>query len=225
MQGAEERSTVARVRHEIPRTPGVAARGATFAFCGMVAFAVAGCSLALPWRGRSPEPEPQIVEAPPEPEPGEGVHWRVGFVETLLARGEAHLGSGALPEAESAFEDALYWIEIGDPLPLADHARRARWGLALTYLLSDDATRAERTRQLLAELADQEGAVDAVFARWITSTLEEVRRLRNQVAAQQDVIRTLNETVEQLKQIDLTRRPAGSAAPEGTPAGSAGPVP
>jgi len=183
----------------------------------VVSLVAAGCSVSWPWRGGSPEPvpepEPPLVSAPTE----ESRDWRIDFVETLLARGEGYLASGALTDAENAFQDALYWIRLGSTAPIAEQELRAKWGLALTYLTADQAVRqSERTRQVLQEIADQEGSADSLLASWIVGALDEIRRLRSEVSRQQELIRTLNETVEQLKLIDLTRRPAGSTPTDAT---------
>lgn len=62
---------------------------------------------------------------------------------------------------------------------------------------------------VLDRLADTHGeTVGGAQARWVRSLLTELESIRSQVEAQERLLQQLTETVEQLKRIDLNRRPA-----------------
>jgi hypothetical protein len=88
---------------------------------------------------------------------------------------------------------------------------RALWGAALTHLVSLTPNGDTSASMTLLEtlVTSYDGTVEAAQARWAVALLDQMRRLRAQSADKDEDIRRLNETIEQLKRIDLSRRPSG----------------
>ncbi len=140
------------------------------------------------------EAPPIVPEAPPAPTPSE-----------LLATGERHLAAGLYVEAEAAFLSFLEHREEVGSLEI----ERALWSLALVHLVPESPLRdRERALALLTEVeAGESDPVAALKVRWIRSVLDEVDTLRREATERQALLNQLVETVEQLRRIDLNRRP------------------
>lgn len=175
------------------------------------ALVLGGCLRVLAPGESPPAPEPipeqpvviERVEEAPEPETG---------AEALLREAEARLGKGDVEEAVKAFETYLAF----DVRENGTH--RALWGLALAHLLPDTPVEnPERASRLLERLQEQHPlTVEALQARWIRSMLDDLSRARLVAQERERTIRQLNETLEQLRQIDLNRRPGGGPRPADT---------
>lgn len=125
--------------------------------------------------------------------------------EALLEQGQALLLAGRFEEAVSALETYLVFGE--EP----EHRREAAWALALVHLLPQSPLRQPaRALSLLAEIEEgHPGTLEALQATWLQAVLREGDRDRSTLQEQEQTIRELNELVEQLKRIDLNRRPPG----------------
>jgi hypothetical protein len=129
----------------------------------------------------------------------------------LLEAGETHLREGRYTEAERSLIRFLESDGTSDPVA----TERALWSLALVHLVPESPLR-NRENALVALRQIEEAEDDAIAqlkVRWIRSILEEVDTLRRQAAEQQALLTQLIETVEQLKRIDLNRRPTGPPPP------------
>ena len=125
--------------------------------------------------------------------------------EALLEQGQALLLAGRFEEAVSALETYLVFGEH------PEHRREAAWSLALVHLLPNSPLRQPaRALTLLAEIEEgYPGTMEALQAAWLQAVLREGERNRSTLEEQGQTIRELNELVEQLKRIDLNRRPPG----------------
>lgn len=145
-------------------------------------------------------PEEETIESPPE--------------ALLLDEAWRHFDLGQLQQAGILFQD--YLRHPASALP-GGEVDAALWGLAMVFLLPESPIQdRERGTDALERLTEEFGtSVPGAQARWLLGLLAELEQVRTQVAQQEDLLRQLNETVEQLKRIDLNRRPAGSS-PSGT---------
>ncbi len=134
------------------------------------------------------------VEEPPSPP-----------AEALLEQGRALLVAGRYAEAVPALETYLVF---------GDHPRHrveAAWTLAMVYLLPESPVRSQtQALPLLEQIIEAHpGTVEALQAAWLRGLLQDQGRQRTTIQEQERNIRELNELVEQLKRIDLNRRPPG----------------
>jgi hypothetical protein len=134
-------------------------------------------------------------------------------VHAVLASADAELAAGSFGAAAACYREVLQRPGAEDWDPIGILRAHAMWGLVLTRVLAGDAaTDSEAAMTLLRTIASrhadtQEGAK----AAWAIELLEEVARLRARSARQDEMIRSLHVTIEQLKRIDLNRRPAAGA--------------
>lgn len=138
----------------------------------------------------------EAPDAPPDAFAGASV---------LLVEGRALFVAGRHEEAAGAFEAyLLFGREAG-------HRAEAAWNLALLHLLPASPVRSpSRAMALLEGIVEQHpGSVEALQARWVQGLLDENTRQRTTLQEQARSLRELNELVEQLKRIDLNRRPPG----------------
>ncbi|TVP50057.1 MAG: hypothetical protein EA350_01050 [Gemmatimonadales bacterium] len=128
----------------------------------------------------------------------------------LLDQGHALLVAGRFEEAVAAFETYLVFGE--NPA----HRRTATWSLAMVYLLPTSPLHSQtRALALLRTLEDgHPRSLEAMQAGWIRTVIQEGTRNRSTIQEHERTIRELNELVEQLKQIDLNRRPPGGGERE-----------
>ena len=125
--------------------------------------------------------------------------------EVLLEQGEALLIAGRHAEAIPALEAYLVVGEV------PEHRLSASWALALAHLHPENPRRdPARARFFLGQIREEHpGTLQAVHATLLEGMVRDLSRTRATVEEQQRVIAELNQTVEQLKQIDLNRRPGG----------------
>lgn len=126
----------------------------------------------------------------------------------LLEQADQLLYDGHFQEAERTFVRYLESQESG-PIAKEDHAL---WGLALLHLLPESPLQdRERARTFLERLATRHpDTVRGAQARWVGGILDELEQVRAQVGQQEALLDQLTETVEQLRRIDLNRRPGGT---------------
>jgi hypothetical protein len=164
-----------------------------------------------------PQPQPPLpadfeesIPPPEEPEVSFSAQLRI------LEEAEESLAEGRFQRASLLFSRFLareYEAEndrnAGKPPPGVD---RALWGVAILHLLPEaDLYDQERAVEALDRLADEYGdTVRGMQAAWIRGILRELDQVRAQANQQEELLRQLTETVEQLKRIDLNRRPTGS---------------
>jgi|GEM_PF-280173 len=165
-----------------------------------------------------PEPPPLPAEEPeieieddlsfPSPPP-EGISFSTP-AEVRLSRAWALLEEGGFEEAVEQFQAVLDEGETG--------RRRAEalWGKALVHLLPDNpGGDTELARELLVSIErDFSQTLLGMQAGWTLVLLEELRQIQGVAEQQEAVLRQLGETVDLLKQIDLTRRPARTPRPD-----------
>jgi hypothetical protein len=154
-----------------------------------------------------PRPDPIVVEEVEElPAPEVGA-------TPLLYEAERRMGAGEIERAVEAYET---YLAFGGS---ENGAERALWGLALAYLLPDSPVRnRERATSLLERLLERHPeSVEATQARWVQQVLQDLSQTRAVAEERERTIRQLNETVEQLKQIDLNRRPVSGRPPDTIP--------
>jgi hypothetical protein len=169
---------------------------------------LAGCGLRATSPGAVVVPEgsvPSAEASTAEIAELEGSPGATPATEALLEQGKALLLAGRFEEAVSALETYLVFGE--EP----EHRREAAWSLALVHLLPQSPLRQPaRALSLLAEIEEgYPGTLEALQATWLHAMLREGDRNRSRVQEQEQTIRELNELVEQLKRIDLNRRPPG----------------
>jgi hypothetical protein len=174
-----------------------------------IAVLLSGCA----WKRGEAEPAPVpttrsapvVVEAAPPPPPPRDRS------EEILAEGAAFLAIGDFSASRSRIQYLLdHWEENdGGDVPAGLRAK-ALWHLGLLHLLPDAPDRdPERALSILTRLTEEYPATpEGVQAQWIRGLLQELDGARQQGAQQEQRIRELNETVEQLRRIDLNRRPA-----------------
>ena len=160
-----------------------------------------GCTRVdrLPVGEVEPREAPGEIRAPAEEAPA-------APAEALLDLATIHLEAGRLDEAAGLKRRALAM----EGVPAA-RRQQALWSLAMIHLLPEsplhdvDQARSDLTR-LEAEHGD---SVPGQQARWLLGLLNELDRTRTDLAEQAEVVEQLRETVEQLRRIDLNRRPSG----------------
>jgi len=202
-------SHVAPLRERRPADPRSGA-GRTAVLSLVMLLAGSGCT----WIRGEPEPPP----APP-PASAPAAEEEVPVVvprdrtEEILAEGAAYLAIGDLSASRARFQYVLdRWEEEdgnGVEIP-AELRARALWHLGLLHLLAEGQDRdEEQALSLLTRLSEEYPATpEGVQARWLRTVLQDLEGARRRGAEQEQRIRELNETVEQLRRIDLNRRPA-----------------
>jgi hypothetical protein len=177
------------------------------ALLGLLALFQAGCGL----RGSGTEPAPPTPEpAPVASEPVSSAPAVADRVEEILAEGQAFLAAGELQASRARFEYVLDRAEEDGPGVAAGLRARALWHLSVIHLLGIGASGdGDRALALLTRLVEEHPLTpEAVQARWVRGLLQELEGARREKADQERVIRELTETVEQLRRIDLNRRPS-----------------
>jgi hypothetical protein len=161
-----------------------------------------------------PPPAPPPASAPaPSPEEEAPVVVPRDRTEEILAEGTAYLAIGDHSASRARFQYVLdRWEEEdgnGVAIP-AELRARALWHLGLLHLLAEGQERdEEQALSLLTRLSEEYPATpEGVQARWLRTLLQDLEGARRRGAEQEQRIRELNETVEQLRRIDLNRRPA-----------------
>lgn len=205
----DTRPTVRSNPHPTHRRPCACRRRLLSAAIPTMLFVLmAGCSL---WASEA-EPDPAPVEEPRpavEPQPEESGPETTPL--TLLEQAELHFEGGRFQEAESLF---VRYLESHQAR--TDGQRdRALWGLAMVNLLPESPMQ-DRARAMVAldRLAEAHGeTVRGAQARWVRSLLAELEDIRTQVDEQERLLSQLTETVEQLRRIDLNRRPSTPSRP------------
>ncbi len=126
----------------------------------------------------------------------------------LLDEAEEHFRAGRYHQAEFLFSRYLDGAESDGPPPAREEAL---WGLAMLHLLPDSpVVDRERAMASLEQLRDEHGeSIRGAQARWVLGILDELQTVRTQMDQQSELLRQLTETVEQLRRIDLNRRPTG----------------
>lgn len=134
---------------------------------------------------------------------------------SALDEARAHFRAGRYHQAEFLFTRYLEQAEgtrgassSDEPVP---DREEALWGLAMLHLLPQSpVVDRERAMAALEELRDTHGeSIRGAQARWVLGILDELQTMRAQMDQQAELLRQLNETVEQLRRIDLNRRPTG----------------
>ena len=162
----------------------------------------------------APETEPQasVADEIEEPEARDEA-----VDQTALDEALEHFRAGRYYQAEFLFsrylehaEDTGRALHIDEPAGARARAE-ALWGLAMLHLLPESpVVDRERATGALEELRDAHGeSIRGAQARWILGMLDELQTMRTQMNQQAELLRQLNETVEQLRRIDLNRRPTG----------------
>jgi hypothetical protein len=179
----------------------------------VAAVLVSGCGIRSSAAGEASAPGSHASSDAAESESGSygASSYEAPATEVLLDQGHALLVAGRYDEAVAAFETYLVFGE--NP----DHRRAATWSLALVYLLPTSPLQSQpRALALMATLEEAHaGSLEAMQAGWVRALLQESARNRSAIAGHERTIRELNELVEQLKQIDLNRRPPGGGRPGG----------
>jgi hypothetical protein len=168
--------------------------------------ALAGCGLRGERAGvevpNPPTTEMEEVAPPHASEPAASVS---APPEALLEQGRAMVVAGRFAEAVPILEA---YLVFGDH---PEHRVQAAWTLAMVYLLPESPMRSQsRALPLLAQIVESHpGTVEALQAGWLRGLLQEQARQRTTMQEQEQSLRELNDLVEQLKRIDLNRRPPG----------------
>jgi hypothetical protein len=179
------------------------------AACLVVLALGTGCGTSI--RGEA-EPEPPaplpsppvvVVEQDPPPPPPDRT-------EEILAEGAAYLAIGDFATSRSRLEYVLDRSEEAGNGVRPELRARALWHLGILHLVQDGSERDEdRALSILTRLTEEYPATaEGVQARWLRGILEELDGARRRTVEQEQRIQELNDTVEQLRRIDLNRRPA-----------------
>lgn len=128
----------------------------------------------------------------------------------VLEEAEIHFAEGRYRTAAALFE--RYLTEDRHVGGVEGEDDRALWGLAMLHLLPESPLHdREEAMAMLDRLVTEHGESRwGIQARWTRDVLQELDDVRGQAARQEALLRQLTETVEQLRQIDLNRRPTGS---------------
>ncbi|TVR66639.1 MAG: hypothetical protein EA422_01555 [Gemmatimonadales bacterium] len=132
----------------------------------------------------------------------------------LLEQATAHFEAGRLQQAANLNRRLLEMDDVS-----AVRRERALWSLAMIHLLPEsplhDPTRA---RTDLAQLSEDHGeSIRGAQARWLLTLLDDLDEVRGQVAEQTELLEQLTVTVEQLRRIDLNRRPSSGGGGRSEP--------
>lgn len=191
----------------------------TPAFVIGLGLVLSGCLLSASPEEPSPvplDPHPPAEEdrsdaaAPPgseSPVPAE--------VTRLLDDGDWHLAAGSYERAAGAYRGVLAQSHPMEWDPTGEIRARTYFSLAVAHLLSDEPEDKAHARRYFRTLEDAYAStLQGVVARWVGGVLDELDRAHDRIAEREALIDQLTETLEQLKRIDLNRRPGGgSAAP------------
>jgi len=123
----------------------------------------------------------------------------------LLEQATAHFEAGRLQQAANLNRQLLEMTGVP-----AVRRERALWSLAMIHLLPESPLHDPgRARTDLARLGEDHGeSIRGAQARWLLTLLEELDQVRGQAAEQAELLEQLTATVEQLRRIDLNRRPS-----------------
>jgi hypothetical protein len=134
----------------------------------------------------------------------------------ILTEADAMLAQGEIEPAIPMYEQIFGLDLAGDVYAKRELQLRALLGVAQANLQANPSRPVHITAAktaLQTVIASYDGSLEATYARWILTTLEEVERLRALGRDKDATIRQLNETVDQLRKIDSNRRPNGSPSP------------
>lgn len=199
-----------RQRHATPWAP--ASGGRPLLLLLACAIVLSGCARVLD-RGSSEAPVPSEPEGAVQNEREEAL-----APEAPVLRTSAMVDEAVLHYTEGRYETArnllTRYLEGENGADLETERARAIWGLAMVHLTPESPTHdPERGKSLLDQLSHEfPGTTWSTQARWAHGLLAELERVRTEAAEQEVLLRQLTETVEQLRRIDLNRRPTGGAA-------------
>jgi outer membrane PBP1 activator LpoA protein len=137
----------------------------------------------------------------------------INKARTTLSDANALLGQGEYERAAALFEQVSVMHLSGDPTSVHELQVQALLGIAISNMQVAPNRLANATASrtaLQTVIATYDGTLEAATARLLLGMVDEMDRLRVQGARNAEDIRRLNEMVEQLRRIDLTRRPGGS---------------
>ena len=137
----------------------------------------------------------------------------VNRARSVLADADGLLAKGEHERAAAAYEQVTLMHLSGDPEAVHELQVQALWGVAMANLLVTPNRLANRTatrNALQTVIATYDGTPWSVQARMMLGMLEEIDALRLQGSRSQEEIKRLNETIEQLRRVDLPRRPGGN---------------
>jgi outer membrane PBP1 activator LpoA protein len=169
-------------------------------------------------------PPPPAPVTPPEPDsireltvavdPTEALRAaEINRARTKLAEANALLNASEYEQAASQFEQVSVMHLSGDPTAVHELQVQALLGIAISNMLITPNRLANATASrtaLQTVIATYDGTIEAATARLVLGMVDEMDRLRVQGARNQEDIRRLEDMVEQLRRIDLTRRPGGA---------------
>jgi hypothetical protein len=136
----------------------------------------------------------------------------VNRARSILTDADAHLAAGEHERAAAAYEQVALMHLSGDPEAVHELQVQGLWGVAMANLLITPNRLAHKTASrtaLQTIIATYSGTPWAVQSRLVLSILDEIDDLRVQGARSQEDIKRLNEAIEQLRRVDLPRRPGG----------------
>jgi hypothetical protein len=137
----------------------------------------------------------------------------VNKARAILSEADELLAQEEYADAAAKYEQVSVMHLSDDPEAMHELQIEGLWGVAIANLLITPNrlanSNASRTA-LQTVIASYEGTRDAITARWVLGTIDEMDRLRVQGARDAEDIRRLTEMLDQLKRIDLPRRPGGS---------------
>jgi hypothetical protein len=178
---------------------------------------------ALSGCGTNPPPPPQPAAAPTpdsvsplmvQVDPTAALlATQVSKAREMLAEADDLLAREEYEGAAAKYEQVSVMHLSDDPDEMHELQVEGLWGVAIANLLitPNRLANSNASRTALQTLiASYDGTRDAITARWMLGMIDEMDRLRVQGARNAEDIRRLTEMVDQLKRIDLTRRPGGS---------------
>lgn len=172
---------------------------------GSILFVAGGCARVdrLPPEPVAPVETPEEARtAPDQAQPAPD--------ELLLEQATAHFEAGRLQQAANLNRQLLEMEGVP-----STRRERALWSQAMIHLLPESPLHdPSRARTNLTRLGNEHGeSVRGQQARWLLGLLDEMDQLRGQMAEQTELLEQLTETVEQLRRIDLNRRPSSGGGP------------
>jgi hypothetical protein len=176
------------------------------------ALLLGGCARIMD-RGAHDSPTPTEVEESETAEPEEVVEPDPPASTTSAMVDEAllHFSEGRYQAAATLLDRYLMGSNGAEP---NEESARAIWGLAMLHLTPGSPTHDPSLGKSFLDRLEQElpGTTWSTQARWAQGLVAELERVQAEADEQERLLHQLTETVEQLRRIDLNRRPTGGAA-------------
>ncbi|MEX2530636.1 MAG: hypothetical protein WD960_07675 [Gemmatimonadota bacterium] len=182
-------------------------------FAIFTALLLGGCARVMDRGAQDSPTPPDVEEADPVEQREEALE-----PEAAVRATSAMVDEAVLHFAEGRYQTAVSlltrYLEGANGVQGDEENARAIWGLAMLHLTPDSPTHDPTLGKDFLHRLEEEfpGTTWSTQARWAQGLVGELERVRVEAAEQEILLRQLTETVEQLRRIDLNRRPTGGTA-------------